>query len=742
MSAQVFSAQWWRVAPLRPRLAPQVRVRRQLTRGERWMVLADELTGRSVRLNPAAYAVAGRMNGRHSMEQLWARAQQAHDDPPTQDELVDVLMTLHEAALLEFEATDGAPALDGAWAARAASGPGEPGPAGAPARRPFNPLAWRIPLGHPGAWLDRLSGVQRLAFSAPAAGLWLAMVLLLVVLGAWHRAELWAHGATWLQTPRFAWLAVVLYPPIKAVHELAHGLAVRRWGGTVREAGVTLMMGLPVPYVDASAAAAFPRARERMVVSAAGIAVELAIASVSLLAWLALDEGWARDTAFVALAITTVSTLMFNANPLQRMDGYPLLCDALGLPNLGPRSRAWWMQALQRRLLDAPDGDAMPLAPGERPWLVAYAPLSWAWTLGTAALGVAWLSSLSWVLGTAAAGMVAVGLVGRPAWTIVRTLSRAARAQSHAARRWRRWSLGAAAAAVALLGVPVPQRLVAQGVVWPPEQAQLRAGSGGVVMAVHRADGDLVQAGDGVLSLGNADLWAAAAQADARVQALETEALQAAGAAQAPDGSERAANVLAQLEAARAEARQGHARLDELEVRAQSSGRVALPPAADLDGHYLKEGSLVGQVLTGEAPVVRVAVPADRASELRSGDRGAVGRAVSVRLADDRARPRDGHVVRDSQGAVPQLPGAALAERHGGEWPTDPADPEGLRPLKPVVLVDVAVDPAAAADPGEATPQRLGARAWVRFDLGWSPLAWQGAQALRRAWLRHVNPQH
>ncbi len=180
----------------------------------------------------------------------------------------------------------------------------------------------------------------------------------LLVLAVQNGPGLWAHGQRWMATPRFALLAAVLYLPIKLVHELAHGLAVRRWGGQVREAGVTLMLLMPVPYVDASAATGFAQRRARIAVSAAGIMTELALAAVALPLWLWLDDGLARDCAFVTLVVAGVSTLLFNGNPLQRLDGYYILCDALDLPNLGPRSRAWWLDLLRRHLLGVATGRA------------------------------------------------------------------------------------------------------------------------------------------------------------------------------------------------------------------------------------------------------------------------------------------------------------------------------------------------------------------------------------------------
>ena len=83
---------------------------------------------------------------------------------------------------------------------------------------------------------------------------------------------------------------------------------------------------------------------------------------MALLLWLWLGDGWARDAAFVTLTITGVSTLLFNANPLQRLDGYFIATDLLQLPNLATRSRAWWLDWLQRRLLRLPDAEPMAVA--------------------------------------------------------------------------------------------------------------------------------------------------------------------------------------------------------------------------------------------------------------------------------------------------------------------------------------------------------------------------------------------
>ena len=81
--------------------------------------------------------------------------------------------------------------------------------------------------------------------------------------------------------------------------------------------------------------------------------------------WLNVQAGWVRDVSFVVILIGAVSTVLLNGNPLLRFDGYHLLCDALDLPNLDLRSRAWWGSVIQRRVFRV-QAPVQPLAAGER----------------------------------------------------------------------------------------------------------------------------------------------------------------------------------------------------------------------------------------------------------------------------------------------------------------------------------------------------------------------------------------
>ncbi len=697
------------------------------------MLLCDATSGRSVRLNATAYALAGRLDGQRSVQQLWDWQLAQPGDPATQDEIIDLLAQLREAALLQFDrAADFDVLLPHLERVVAPRGRG-------------TLLAWRVPLADPSALLDRLQGLSRVLFSRPAFAAWaLAMALLLALL-LQHAPTLWAFGQQWLATPRFALLAAVLYVPIKLMHELSHGLAVRRWGGQVHEAGVTLMLGLPVPFVDASAATAFVQRRQRVVVGAAGIMAELALAAVALPLWLWLNDGLWRDAAFVTLTIAGVSTLLFNANPLQRLDGYYIATDLLELPNLAARSRAWWLDTLQCRLLRLPGLEPMAVARGERRWLALYAPLSWLYGLFIAALAVAWLGQLSLAVGLLAGALLAWQMGLRPASRFVAQLRRAALAREGTARRWSVLTLGAVGALVLGLLLPLPQRLLVQGVVWPADQAQLRAEEEGFIVALLAGDGQAVAAGALVLQLANPVLSANLERQRARVDALETSLVHAL-----PGDGVTAGNARAEWAAAQAELDRLQERVALLDVRAHAAGHVALPQAADLPGQFVRRGRLLGQVVGGDGGSVRLVLPEAEANQLVRvlGERG----GASVRLASAPATLRRGTLVRDAVGATLQLPSAALSARHGGEIPTDPRDRDDLKPLHPVVVLDVLLElrqqeePSAALqtprEPANERPQqRVGERAWVRFDAGFSPLALQLAASLQRRVMQRFNPQ-
>ncbi len=140
--------------------------------------------------------------------------------------------------------------------------------------------------------------------------------------------------------------------------------------------GVMFLTLMPAPYVDASASAIVAGKWQRILISAAGMMVELAVAVFAMLVWLKAQPGLTRSIAYDTLFIASVSTLIFNGNPLLRFDAYYILSDFLELPNLGSRSQRYFLYLVQRYLFGATEFRDPATATGERFWFAVYAPAS------------------------------------------------------------------------------------------------------------------------------------------------------------------------------------------------------------------------------------------------------------------------------------------------------------------------------------------------------------------------------
>ncbi|MEE9149497.1 MAG: hypothetical protein V3U27_19115, partial [Candidatus Tectomicrobia bacterium] len=314
MSEPLFSASWYRVAALRPRLRSHAHIHRHHYRGQLWYVLQDVAAQRYHRFSPAAYGLIGLMDGRRTVQEIWQEAS-SHlgDDAPTQDEVIQILTQLHAADVLQCDVPpDSAEMLlrydrqrRDKWQ-----------------RQLLSPLSWRFPLFDPERILQRLLPFTRPLLSSTGALLWLAVVGMATVLAAMHWHDLTHNLMDRVLAPHNVVLLWLLFPVVKILHEFGHGCATKVYGGEVHEMGLMLLVLQPLPYVDASAASAFRAKWQRIVVGAAGMLVELFIASLALFVWLNVEPGTVRAVAYNIMFIAGVSTVLFNANPLLCYDGY------------------------------------------------------------------------------------------------------------------------------------------------------------------------------------------------------------------------------------------------------------------------------------------------------------------------------------------------------------------------------------------------------------------------------------
>lgn len=623
MSAErpTFHESWYRVAELRPRIRSGVRVQRQHFRGRDWWVLRDPATNRFFRMNRAAWRLVGLLDGRRTVQAAWDLSNAASaDDAPTQGETIGLLGQLYTADLVSGDLPPDAQTLlrrrrqrtEREWRGRLEQ-----------------LLSVRIPIVDPDRVLGALAPMLAWLFTPVGLAVWLVGVGLgaAQLLGRGGRI---AEQAAGLLDPRNLLPLYAATVIAKLVHELGHGIACKvlgrreGTGGEVHALGVMFLVFLPLPYIDATSAWGLRSKWARTAVGAAGMMAELLLASAAAFVWARAAEHSALSAlAFNTIVVAGVSTVLFNANPLLRYDGYYMLSDLLEIPNLQQRAR----DTLHRVVKHAAWGVRRlppPAATGaEAVWLGAYAVASGLYKVFVAALIVVFVSRQMLIVGALLA-LAAVVI-----WFLVpgaRFIAYLARDPEIERERPRAVAVTLAVAALLLCGlalVPAPRSVAIPALAESTTLKPVAIETDGFL--THIAEpGVTVGLDDELVSARNREADAAVEAAYARVEAAEASA----GAALTEDPA------LAAIARVRVDAEK--ARLFELTRRAQGltvragAGGVWLPdPDNAIPGRFVPRGTRLGTVIDPRRHIIRCAVGQRDAAELI----GRVGQSVRVRPA-------------------------------------------------------------------------------------------------------------
>jgi len=709
------SASWYRVRHLRLRLREHAKVRLHRYRDAPWYVVTDQLSGRVHRLAPPAWAIIAAMDGTRTVDDIWTATAAIQDEAAlTQDQVIALLGQLHAADLLQGDVAPDTEELFDRHSRQARQKRWQ---------SLTNPMALRFHLWNPDRFLTRLLPWVGPLFGRWGLALWIATMLPALVLMAQHWPELTANlGDRVLAEGNLVMLALV-FPAIKLLHELGHAFIVRRHGGAVHDTGIMFLVLLPLPYVDASAASGFRSRWRRCAVGAAGMMVELFIAALAMFAWVALEPGLARALAFNIMLAAGITTLLFNANPLLRYDGYYILADLIEIPNLARRATQYWGHLAERHLFATPPAQAHPDSAGERAWFLFYAPAAFCYRM-LVMFGIAlFLAEQYFTIGVALAiWTVATGVV-LPLAKSLRHVATSARLRRHRVRAIAITGGALAGLAFLLLLVPAPLHTSAQGVLWLPESAIVRAGADGTLTRLLAEPGTMLRAGDPVSESEDPFLRARIARLAGRVAELEARL-----PAERFTNRVEAAGTETELAQARAELARERQRRAVLVARARTAGVLAIARPDDLPGRFLREGEVIGHILPAAgARIVRAAIPQDDIDLVRNSLR-----SVAVKLPGHLDRALPARLVREVPGGRDELPSKALGTEGGGTFATDPRDVNGTRTLARVFQIDLELPP-------EAPTTAFGSRAHVRFEHQWEPLGEQLWRRLRQLLLSRLE---
>ena len=668
-SGKTFSDSWHRIASVRASLRTSVVAHRQFFRGQAWVVLRDRFSSEWFRISPEAYRFLCRLSLQQSVGEVWEAVLQ--DEPEgalTQEEVVQLIGQMNLANLLQYDRSGGAASFFSRMTKRKSA--------------EFKALLMgflsiKLPLWDPDQFLNRAVPLIRAIFSP--AGLVLYLVLLAFgAKSAIDNSDRLFEQTAGVLAPSNLILLYVGFLLSKMLHELGHAAVCKRFGGEVHKLGVMFLIFAPMPYVDATAAWGFRSRAERLLVGLAGVMVELGLAAIAAIFWAQSAPGTLNSLAYNIIFVASVSTLIFNLNPLLRFDGYHMLVDMLDMPNLFQRSREQLRYLGEKYLLRIAEAEPAARTPTEAWLLPLYGVASMVYWLALIATIIFFVAGEYLDLGIALAILLVITSLIVPLFKFMKYLSSSPRLGHQRARATSHAVGIACVALIALAIIPMPDRVRVTGVVEAVNSQQLHSDAEGLLAELFVAPGGAVNAGQPLFRLRNDELVQ-------KIRAVEMERHQLV-AQEIRAITQAKADVMAirgQREAVEKNLIELNRRYEALVVRAPISG---LWSGTDLDiqqGQWIGRGMALGTLIDkGDWRFVAV-LPQVAGHVLNS----------SIRQTEVRLRGQEGINLKAQKTDVfafeqGLLPSPALGMAGGGAIAVMASDPSGRTAAEPFFRVE------------------------------------------------------
>lgn len=705
---KTFSESWHRVAGLNVSLRSTVKVRKQFFRGERWHILYDSFNNQFFRLRPEAYDFVSRLRPDRTVEEVWEESLERYpDDAPGQEDVIQLLTQLHFANLLYFEVPADSAKLFERYKKRR--------------RREIRSkllsiMFIRIPLLDPENFLKRFLPVIKALLGPVGAIVWIAVVSTAIKL-VLDRFDAVAEQAQGILAPDNLILLYAGLVVIKTLHELGHAMACRRFGGEVHTMGVMLLVFTPLPYMDATSSWSFRSRWHRAFVGGAGMIVEIFVAGLATFLWAYTGPGTLHSLAYNMMFIASVSTILFNANPLLRFDGYYILSDLLEVPNLHTRSLKHLRHIVERYLFGYNDSHSPAQSLKEAIWLSIFGVLSGIYRVIVFTGIILFVADKFLLAGLIMAAMCVISWVVVPVFRLIKYLASNPRL---ARTRLRAVSVcgGIFLLVLFFLAVcPFPNRFRAPGVMEAIQYVRVVNDAPGYVDAVLAPSGTIVHAGVPLIALSDQELEFEIEAATAQLEetlALEQRAMSTQTADLAP--------IRKRMETIQAKLKDLRSQKASLIVRARGPGVWAAPQSKEMVGAWIPRGSLIGEIVNQKAFRFSAVVSQEEASNLFVDQ---ITKA-EVRLFGQGGINLDVTDCRIIPFQHERLPSAALGWYGGGEIAVSLSDESGLQTAEPFfqIYADLRPDSSVAFLHGRSGK--------LRFTLHPKPLLVQWGRKFRQ----------
>ncbi len=443
----------------------------------------------------------------------------------------------------------------------------------------------RFPGVDPEPLLRRLYPLVRPFLNRFGIALFSMLVASALMVFASRWTDFWAEFPRiqqWLTADSVLILAIVI-GTTKICHELGHAIACKHFGGECHSIGPMLLVFTPALYCDTSDSWMLPNRVHRAVVGLAGMLTEILIASIAAIVWSNTSPGLAHVVSMNIMVVCGISTLLFNANPLLRYDGYYVLSDLVDVPNLGEVSKRLLSARVASTLFGVEDSQEDEFYSPSRMCLIAYAIAAEVYRISLTFL-ILWMLSLMLrpyrleSIGYVLCVFAFVGIVTSFTRAPIRFLKNPSRRRQLKMKRLMITST-VAVVLVALGCYPFASTTTHPGRVLPRVETPIYVSSAGQLVEFLHRPGDIVQKGDKIALLENKEIELEATKLRGRVATQEgVIASLKQSQVESPEAGNQLPTAIAMLDDLREQLRNRESRVDGLAIVAPASGMLIEPP--------------------------------------------------------------------------------------------------------------------------------------------------------------------
>ncbi|WP_338332111.1 hypothetical protein [Acetobacter sp. LMG 32666] len=515
-------------------------------------------------------------------------------------------------------------------------------------------LFFRIRLCNPDRFLGRCVPFLSWIFTRRFC-LFLAALVLCSALLIGQQWATFSQEFARLLTPEGALGVACALALSKIIHEFGHGIAARFYGCRVPAMGVAFLVLWPVLWTDTTDAWRLRRTRERLIIDCAGMVAEITLAACASILWSILPDGSLRDGVFTLCSSTWILTLSVNLSPLMRFDGYYILSDMLGIPNLQERAFAWTRWKTRRFLFGNNSAPPEPFSPARGRMLLAYSFASWTYRFFL-------FTGIALVVYHAVFRALGLMLMGIELWVFL------ARPILSEGKEWFRqmysnhsnWRARTTAIAVVLSGllmaIPWAGRLHAPALFRATEQAEIYTNDAGTATFVPH-EGMHFAKGQIILALRSPELEHDAAVASARLVSLNASL---SGRVFDPTQNMALNDTIDQIARQAAEQARVQTAISFLQIPAPFTGTlVDVPPDLHV-GDTLHHHEKIGTLLSQNGAVIEAYIGE------QDMDRFTIGADATFYPSSTFLAPVQARVTAISAASLPELDSPELASAYGG----------------------------------------------------------------------------